>query len=33
MTHRSANCYEREEWLGDAVIDMWIIKHAYKRFY
>jgi endoribonuclease Dicer len=37
LTHRSANsfvtnCYEREEWLGDAVIDMWIIEHAYKRF-
>jgi len=37
LTHRSANsfmtnCYEREEWLGDAVIDMWIVDHAYKRF-
>ncbi|KAA1076045.1 Dicer-like protein 1 [Puccinia graminis f. sp. tritici] len=37
LTHRSANsfmtnCYEREEWLGDAVIDMWIVEHAYKRF-
>ncbi|KAI7956676.1 hypothetical protein MJO28_003771 [Puccinia striiformis f. sp. tritici] len=37
LTHRSANsfmtnCYEREEWLGDAVIDMWIVEHAFKRF-
>ncbi|WAQ82840.1 hypothetical protein PtA15_3A204 [Puccinia triticina] len=37
LTHRSANsfitnCYEREEWLGDAVIDMWIIQHAYNRY-
>ncbi|WAR53675.1 hypothetical protein PtB15_3B183 [Puccinia triticina] len=37
LTHRSANsfitnCYEREEWLGDAVIDMWIVQHAYNRF-
>ncbi|KAA1110895.1 Dicer-like protein 1 [Puccinia graminis f. sp. tritici] len=37
LTHRSANsfmtnCYEREEWLGDAVVDMWIVQHAYKRF-
>ncbi|KAI8454006.1 hypothetical protein BY996DRAFT_2431069 [Phakopsora pachyrhizi] len=37
VTHRSANsfltnCYEREEWLGDAVIDMWVIEHVYKRF-
>lgn len=37
LTHRSANsfltnCYEREEWLGDAVIDMWVVEHTYRRF-
>lgn len=37
LTHRSANsfhtgCYEREEWLGDAVVDGWITEHLYRRF-
>ncbi|EGF98772.1 uncharacterized protein MELLADRAFT_79606 [Melampsora larici-populina 98AG31] len=37
LTHRSAdsfltNCYEREEWLGDAIVDLWITEHCYRRF-
>ncbi|KAG0140405.1 hypothetical protein CROQUDRAFT_53300 [Cronartium quercuum f. sp. fusiforme G11] len=37
LTHRSSgslltNCYEREEWLGDAILDMWITEHCYRRF-
>lgn len=37
LTHRSANsfhtgCYEREEWLGDAVQDAWITERLYDRF-
>lgn len=37
LTHRSSgsfltNCYEREEWLGDAIVDLWITEYCYRTF-
>ncbi|MBW0488249.1 hypothetical protein O181_027964 [Austropuccinia psidii MF-1] len=32
MTEKYEDCYERQEWLGDAVLDLWIIDRLYRRF-